>query len=172
MSWDKAIEFVLSYEGGYVDDQFDPGGATNFGISQKAYPGLNIKELTVEKAKEIYKKDYWDACHCDELPPEFALAVFDCAVNQGVGKAKRLLQISVFVEVDGVVGPKTIAAAFKAESPGIRRFLANRLVDYNNLMIEREALRRYAFNWFFRVFKLFDLISQHGDGTNEPTLER
>jgi len=59
-NFDKVIDKVLINEGGYVNDPHDSGGETNFGISKRAYPNVNIKELTTAGAKSIYKKDYWD----------------------------------------------------------------------------------------------------------------
>ncbi len=156
--WDKAISFVLKMEGDYTNDSADPGGETKFGISQKAYPALDIKNLTVDQAKEIYKKDYWEVCHCDELPKEFAISTFDMAVNQGTGKAKRLLQISLGVEVDGIIGQKTIAAAFKADISKVKRFLAMRIAEYIKTILENPSLNTFAVNWSYRVISLSQII--------------
>lgn len=157
-SWGTGIEFVLRMEGGLTDDPNDPGGLTNFGISQKAYPQIDIEKLTVDQAKDIYKKDYWEACKCDELPFPFDIAVFDCAVNQGVGKARRLLQIALNVQVDGIIGDSTIAAAFKA-TPGIfKKMLAERISEYLRLMIKNNSLLIFAKNWIYRVLSLQELI--------------
>lgn len=88
--FDKAIEFTLKWEGGYVDDPDDPGGETFFGISKKAYPNVDIKNLTVSKAKKIYYKDYWIAAGCNNLPTPENIALFDTAVNIGVSKAIKI----------------------------------------------------------------------------------
>ena len=100
----------MRYEGGYSNDSLDPGGETKFGISKRAYPKLNIKELTLENAKTIYRLDYWDRISCDLLHPAIRLIVFDCAVNQGVARASIYLQRSVGVNSDGMLGPITFAA--------------------------------------------------------------
>jgi len=86
--FDRCITFVLKQEGGYVNDPRDAGGETNFGISKRAYPGLDIKALTVEQAKEIYSFDYWLKAGCDKLAWPDCLVVFDTAINMGVGRAK------------------------------------------------------------------------------------
>ena len=91
MSFEEAVEKVLAHEGGFVDHPSDPGGATNFGISQRAYPDLDIKNLTREKAIEIYHRDYWVACGCHHLSDRLAYVVFDAAVNSGVARAKGWL---------------------------------------------------------------------------------
>ncbi len=159
-TWNQAIDFVLRMEGGLTDDPNDPGGLTNFGISKKAYPNLDIKNLTVDQAKEIYRRDYWEACKCDELAFPFDIAVFDTAVNQGTGKAKRILQITLDVEVDGIVGDITIAATFKATPGLIRKMLAERISDYVRLMVNNHNLLVFARNWIYRVLSLHELILQ------------
>lgn len=158
--WDKAIDFVLRMEGGSEaeNDPNDPGGLTKFGISKKAYPGEDIAALTLERARELYRRDYWQACRCDELPSPFAVAVFDTAVNQGVGRAKRLLQIALGVTVDGVIGDKTLAAAHKAGRRQVKKFLAERLASYARLMAEHQNLLVFAVNWNFRVISLAELL--------------
>lgn len=86
----KGIEFVLKWEGGYHHDPDDPGGETAFGISKKAYPHLNIAELTQAVAIKIYYKDYWLKAGCDKLPTPANIVLFDTAVNIGVSRALEL----------------------------------------------------------------------------------
>lgn len=162
--WDRAISFVLKMEGDYTLDPNDPGGETKYGISKKAYPSLDIKNLTVEQAEGIYRADYWNTCSCDELPTPWAIAVFDCAVNQGVHKAKRLLQIALEVDVDGIIGPKTIAAAYKAPLWRLKKMLALRLEQYARLMAEKPNLLVFATNWFYRVLSLGEIVLFEGGG--------
>ena len=63
-SFDEIIEVVLHHEGGYVNDPKDPGGETNYGISKRAYPDVDIKNLTEDGAKDIYRRDYWEKYRC------------------------------------------------------------------------------------------------------------
>jgi len=91
MSWAQALTFVLDREGGYVNNPADPGGETNYGISKRAYPNLDIRGMTPELAGTIYKNDYWMPAGCDALPPAMALIVFDTAVNCGVSRATAWL---------------------------------------------------------------------------------
>lgn len=160
--WEIAIQFVLKMEGGLTaeNDPNDPGGLTKFGISQKAYPKLDITNLTLDEAKAIYKRDYWEACQCDQLPPAFAIAVFDTAVNQGTREAQKILQITLGVEVDGIIGQKTIAAAHKVGSSAGRRFLAQRLAAYARLMAAKQNLLVFAANWSNRVLALMELLTK------------
>lgn len=91
----KSLTFVLEREGGYSLDPSDPGGETNFGISKKAYPDLEIKYITKEIASGIYFHDYWRPAGCEDLPWPYDLVVFDTAVNMGVQRAKVLFKNSL-----------------------------------------------------------------------------
>lgn len=110
MNFDKAFEIIIGHEGGYVNDPRDPGGETKYGISKKAYPYADIKNLTLDQAKEIYKRDYWDRLEADKLPESVRLMVFDCGVNCGLTAAKKILQRAAGAKDDGVIGPKTMLA--------------------------------------------------------------
>ena len=156
--WPKAIEFVLKMEGEYTMDPNDPGGETKYGISKKAFPNLDIKNLTVEDAKKIYRIEYWDACSCDDLPTAFAISAFDMAVNQGVTKAKRTLQMALGVDVDGIIGPVTMAVAAGADRYRVKKYLALRLAEYARTMSDNHKLLGYALNWSYRVLSLADLV--------------
>jgi lysozyme family protein len=129
MTWfDQCVDKVLEHEGGYVNNPNDPGGETRFGISKRAYPQVDIKNLTREAAKEIYRRDYWERAQCDKLPPTLAYLLFDCAVNSGIGQAVRFLQRAVGVADDGNIGPLTIAAVQRVDQESIcARYLGQRL---------------------------------------------
>ena len=117
-AFDAAFRIIVGVEGGYVNDPNDPGGETKFGISKRAYPNVDIPNLTLEQAEAIYWSDYWLKAQCDKLPPALALVVFDSAVNAGVGTVPALLkaiQESLGVAQDGVIGPQTQAALAKAD---------------------------------------------------------
>lgn len=154
--WEKAMEFVFEEEGGYTLDPNDHGGETNFGISKRRYPNVDIKNLTKEEAKELYRKDFWHECKCDELPSPLAMAVFDAAVNQGEGAAKRMLQIAAMVEVDGVIGDKTVGAASKPNT--LPRFMAQRMARYIRTIIKDNSQEVFADNWSGRLMRLAKLV--------------
>jgi lysozyme family protein len=150
MIFDKAVELILKHEGGYINDPHDAGGETNYGISKRAYPDLNIKELTRDDAKQIYRRDYWDAIRADEMPSAVAVAVFDMAVNAGVRTAIRLLQRVVRVTDDGLIGPVTLAAVNGAEPHEIAlRYAAERISYYAAL----RGWDRYGRGWTRRVIE-------------------
>lgn len=149
-AFSAALEFVLAREGGYSNDPKDPGGETNFGISKRAYPQVDIKDLTKEQATQIYVRDYWDACRCGELPEEMAIMVFDCAINQGVGFAKTALQLALHVVADGNIGAKTLAAAQRMGADMFaNRFSELRIKRY--LSLNNATEERYERGWCVRV---------------------
>ena len=111
--FDDIIEVVLHHEGGYVNDPKDPGGETNFGIAKRSHPDVDIKNLTKDEAKEIYKEHYWDGNKVESLPKELRHIYFDMCVNQGKSRGVKILQRAANakgagLKVDGGLGPKTI----------------------------------------------------------------
>lgn len=106
--YDECFTRLMGNEGGYSNNPRDPGGETNWGISKRSYPELDIKNLTQDAAKAIYKRDFWDKCWCEELHPLLAFALFDCAVNSDNRQAVKLLQKCVGVAEDGVFGSMTM----------------------------------------------------------------
>lgn len=158
--WDRAIEFVLKEEGGATGELVanDKGGYTKFGISSAANPDVNVPDLTKESAVQLYKDRYWSPCHCDELPSPLAIAMFDCAVNQGVGGAIRTLQIALNLDADGVMGDKTKNAAFKAGPNTLRRFMAQRMVRYVRTIIKDHTQEGFLDNWSNRLMRLAQIV--------------
>jgi len=131
MEFSKAIQFILNAEGGYVNHPKDPGGETNYGISKRSYPNLDIKNLTKEAATEIYFKDFWQRLSIDSLPPMLRLPVFDCAVNQGPHFAIGTLQAVLGVAVDGKIGPVTLQKASSCSAERIlSKYMWRRLEKY------------------------------------------
>ena len=127
MRFDDAFKIVLGFEGGYVNDPADKGGATNYGITYNTLNNAKIKgwipfnitiqNIQLEHAKIIYKKGYWDVIQADSLPHPLDLIMFDSAVNHGPGAAVKLLQKSLNallryteLKVDGIIGPLTLRA--------------------------------------------------------------
>lgn len=146
--FEKAVELVLKHEAGYVNNPKDPGGETNFGIAKRSYPNVDIKNLTRDQAKAIYKRDFWDAIQCDKLPAVVAVQVFDAAVNSGSVNAVRWLQRALGINADGVLGSKTIDSA-NGMNPDklVRLFLAERLEFYCKLTTFSE----FGKGWVRRV---------------------
>lgn len=157
--FDTAFARVVHHEGGYVWHPDDPGGETKWGISKRSYPDLDIRDLTKAQAKDIYRRDYWDKIVVPGLPFSITFQMFDAAVNQGVTTAIRLLQKTVGVKVDGILGPKTREAAVAApERTLVLRFLSERLRHYTRT----NGWSRFGTGWTRRMadnleFALTDL---------------
>ncbi len=111
MTFDEAFDKLIGHEGAYVNNPNDPGGETNWGISKRSYPNINIKDLTREGAKLIYKKDFWDVLDLEGFTNNLRFQIFDFAVNSGIETAIRHLQKVINVADDGHWGPISKAAA-------------------------------------------------------------
>ncbi len=134
-NWAACVAFTLGEEGGLCDDPGDPGGLTNFGISQRAYPDVDIRGLTREGAGAIYRRDYWAHVRGDELPPGVDLMVFDMAVNAGVARSAEILQRCLGVDADGVIGEAQTMPAVRSAVPRalVRALGAAQLAFYESL---------------------------------------
>lgn len=134
MIFDEAFTRLLGHEGGYVNNPKDPGGETNWGISKRTYPHIDITNLSEAAAKAIYRRDFWDKVRADELPSATRYDVFDAAVNSGVSQSVKWLQQSLGVAVDGVIGSQTLAATYTMSGSMIKaRFNGHRLMFMTNL---------------------------------------
>lgn len=165
MSFKLAHQFVARWEGGFVDDPHDRGGATKWGVTIRTLlaKGLDLNgdgvvnrkdivDMTPNQALEIYRRDYWLKVKGDSLPLPLALIVYDCAVNQGVRRASTILQKSAKAIPDGRIGPKTLVAVQSKWGRDHRwmlnEFCARRAVHYSSL----SQITRYGLGWFRRLF--------------------
>ena len=153
-SWDIAIDWILRFEGGYVNDPNDAGGETKYGISKRSYPQEDIKNLTVDQAKQIYRRDYWERIRGDELPFKLSIIMLDSAVNQGVKTSIKLLQISLNQSVDGIIGPKTMGAAIRSGDTGAWLYLLQRAKRY----MQTKGVEYWGANWGERLIRLAELV--------------
>lgn len=160
--FDRAFSKTIQHEGGYANDPADPGGETRYGISKRNYPDLDIKNLTLEQARDIYYRDYWLATGIDQVRHEgLAVKLFDLAVNLGPQTAVRLLQRAVndladptwrLVE-DGILGPMTAARINNYNHPEAL-LMALRIhagKHYIDIAQSKSGLRRYLAGWLNRL---------------------
>lgn len=161
-NYDKAFEKVIGHEGGFQNDSRDRGNwttgrigygtnkGTKYGVTAMAYPSLDIRNLTIDQAKEIYFKDYWLKAQCDLLPAGVDYLVFDAAVNHGPSQAAKFLQLAAGVSADGKIGPVTIrAVGIKDPKDLIQEFCVQRMIFYTRI----GTFRVYGLGWTRRLVR-------------------
>lgn len=138
------IEKTISLEGGatYTEDPADPGGGTRFGISKMANPDVDVKNLTLEEAVQIYKVRYWNPLHLDQYQlKQFRWKVFDIAVNQGVATASAFMQ-NLEAKKD------TMDAVYELGQMQMRR--------YAKLVAQHPEFYKFIVGWTNRAFDYGD----------------
>jgi len=154
--FDRFIEVVLSHEGGWVNDPDDAGGETNMGITRARYPNLDIKNLTINQAKEIYFNDFYKPLKLHYINNDLlALHIFDMAVNAGRKTAVKLLQeLLIGVDPDGQIGPVTSQAVYYAENSVdmAAAYIAKRYERYYTVSTYRNN-KKFLKGWINRVKK-------------------
>lgn len=164
--FDYCLRFIAKWEGGFVDDPADRGGRTNLGITQatldqynkvKGMPSQDVAVLSEKKAREIYFDNYWMPAKCGQMPEPLDLIVFDTAVNMGVGRSARFLQMALGIElVDGVIGPKTMKALHEEISAGrveelCDLYMAARRGHYQRIVEKDETQQKFIKGWMNRL---------------------
>lgn len=148
MDFNDAFDLLIHAEGGYVNHPKDPGGATKYGVSDRADGQLDglidldhdgggdvpVEKLTLDEARAYYHRYYWVPALCPSFPDPLQFQLFDTAVNSGPAQAVKLLQTALGVTADGQAGPKTMAAIASANLVRLTvRFIAARLRFMTNL---------------------------------------
>ena len=153
---DSCLAFVFAEEGGYTDDPLDPGGATNLGITldelsrwrHTSVTTDDVRNLARPEATSIYGANYWNVIRGSMLPSGIDLIMFDAAVNTGNARAARMLQTIVGTNVDGSIGPETLAAtASKAAADVINAFADARVAFYQSL----PTFNHFGHRWLART---------------------
>jgi lysozyme family protein len=168
----ESLENTLEYEGGFVDDPDDSGGATNFGVTQKVYdefregegvPKRTVRDIERRELEKIYFVRYWVAGKCPDLPPPIAMAHFDACVHHGEYWGKRILQRGAGVEDDAKIGPITLAAINSMpRSELINNMLWERLRYMTRIARNRPKDLKFLVGWNFRVLALRGKLIQGG----------
>lgn len=181
--FDSFFPTVLAHEGGFVNDPADPGGATNMGITlatfrQCAIPMFkipptveNLKKLTRDQARRIYKELYWDAVKGDRIEcQELANIVFDFQVNAGANASSLLQRVlnemgaKPQLIVDGRIGESTLAALDTLDCQDVyTKYKQGRKDYYTNLVKQRPALQKFLKGWLKRVDSFPDTVSDPGE---------
>lgn len=172
----EAFKDLMKWEGEqYTNDPDDPGGETKYGISKKAFPNINIKELTLDQAEKIYYSKYWKIAKCADILEacgyELAQKVFNIAVNIGPVTAIKLLQramwsafrpseakqvredIFTYLKDDGVMGPITNGMLNLINSDALLATFKSEVASYYRILIERNnSLKKYEKGWLRRAY--------------------
>lgn len=156
-SFEACFAELLGHEGGYVDHPNDPGGATRWGVTERVarangYIG-DMQDFPQLAAQHIYRAEYWNSVRADELPMPLRYAVFDAAVNSGPEQAVKWLQRAIGADVDGDIGPQTIALAHSMHPDYVmRKMLAQRLQFLTNL----KTWSSFGKGWARRIASLLE----------------
>ena len=161
----EAFEFTIGAEGGYVDNKNDPGGETNFGISKRSYPKEDIKGMTLERAREIFYKDFWCPAYCEELvdinKPLTAMVIFDTSVHSGNANTRMLLQMAVGVKVDAMIGKYTKAAIkLHKDMDLVEKVLEQRQKYYKMIISKHKKLKVFENGWANRLSLLKKKVNE------------
>lgn len=158
----SAVKRLLTDEGGYTDRTRDAGGATRFGISQREYPHLDIKNLTREQAIEIYWRDWWCKFRYGALPSPLSAKMLDLAVNIGPSETTRCLQRAlrasgVAIAENGILGPLTRAAVTRANQAALIAALRSEAAAHYRLIAasktESAAGKDFLAGWLNRAYE-------------------
>jgi lysozyme family protein len=173
--FDEAFDDLMDKEDGYVNDPDDPGGETNYGISKKSYPDLDIRKLTCEDAKRIYFNDFWLKNSCDYLHGSGAFKYFDLCVNMGSTQATHILQRAIRActlpkelqhslmkdfKIDGIMGYMTISRfneiATNLGISGSNMLIASMRSEaagiYRQLAAQNPSQQKFLEGWLQRAY--------------------
>lgn len=159
----EAFQELIGIEGGYVCDPTDRGGETKYGISKRAYPDLDIKNLTLKDAQFLYYKDYWLPNSLSSFSTKISKELFDTSVNMGVAYAARMLQRALnlmnrnesdFKDLikDGVIGSKTIEAYDKVNHSVLLKVLNGlQFMRYVEICEYNPSQEKFFNGWMKRI---------------------
>ena len=166
-NFNNAIDIVLQHEGGYSNDPDDPGGSTNFGITQRYLNGLvaqgkyqatDVRYLTVDAATHIYQLYWWIAYSYGSIVDQsLATKIFDEAVNIGPGRLHRFVQqaccdLGQQLTVDGALGQHSFDAINALNPQQLLAKIKERLIEYyQELATEHPVLGKYLNGWINRA---------------------
>lgn len=159
-NFDVAFKKVLRQEGGYVNDPIDRGGETNFGISRRSYPNEDIKNMTLERAREIYYRDYWLRNKCNIINRlDLAEKLFSLSVNVGCVKAGQLFQRAIRcctgknIDDDGIIGTNTLGAMELAKADNLFFAFKSEAAGYYRCIVERDSSQlKFLKGWLNRAY--------------------
>lgn len=157
--FERAVARVLENECGYTNDPYDSGGETKYGISKRSYPNLDIRNLTLDGAKLIYYRDFWEPQKYKDFDSdELAEKVFDLAVNMGSARANELLQRALRavgnpVKEDGIIGKITLTAINASNEKALLAALKSEAAGYYRSIVTKNSNQsRFINGWLNRAY--------------------
>lgn len=159
--FDKAFSHTMQFEGGYVHDRNDPGGETKYGISKRQFPRLNIKDLSIAQAKDIYYDHYWKNYFWSDLKDydRVAMKLFDMGVNMGPGTATILFKRAI-VGLSGTTLPGGRRSSLTEALRRLKQYREDAVLDslvevmldrYKRIIERNPRMGRYRRGWFRRA---------------------
>lgn len=163
--FETAVRVVLRHEGGLANHAADPGGITKYGISLRWFKSIladanedDITNMTHAQAKALYRRYWWNEYGFERFSDQdTATKVFDMAVNMGAHQAVRLLQRALCncghqVDVDGILGPKTIEAANSVQRLQLLSKLVGEQSDFYRALAQRKPeMQCFLAGWLARA---------------------
>lgn len=153
--FNQAIPKLLMKEGGdkYTNIYGDAGGETKYGITKRSYPHLDIKNITEDQAKEIYKRDYWNRICGDRIEVQtVSESIFEAAVNMGVKTASKMVQLAIGADPDGIIGDKTIAKLNNTDAATFKAlFTLATIARYAHICNTDRTQSKFLLGWINRV---------------------
>lgn len=156
--------FILKWEGGFVDDPLDRGGATNKGITIGTFRNFYGKNATVEQLKHItdeqwlhiFKSGYWDKWKADDIENQsIADIVVDWAWASGTVTSIKQVQKILGVAVDGIVGNDTLTAINIAGQRSLFVKIHSRRIEFVENIVKRDPSQaRFLKGWKNRINSL------------------
>src|SRR5277367_100901 len=142
----------LNRKCGFVQIAGDAGGLTKYGIASTDNPTVDIANLTLAQAQQIYHDSYWLVGHCDKISSgPVTIFQFDMVVNNGAGRAAKILQQAVGAVIDGNVGPATLAAANAMDPTALINKLSElRAARYNTIVTNDPSQAKFLDGWLRR----------------------
>lgn len=176
-NFDEALQRILADEGGYTNDPNDPGGPTNYGITiydarmywKRDATALDVRNMPIDAAKQIYRTRYWDAMRCDDLPDGLDYAVMDYGVNSGIGRPPRVLEKLMGLTVDGTFDDVLISRIAERDAD----YLIDKLCDERLAFLQSLRTWRYfGRGWGARVDRVRSVAHKMSAGRKTPPLQQ
>lgn len=158
VEFEAAFDKLIKWEGGYVNNKNDPGGETKYGISKRQYPDIkDIKNLSVEAAKQIYFLDFWKKYKCDQfINSNIASKYLDVIVNTGPTQGTKILQRAIraanlYIIDDGIIGQATIKAANESNPDALYAAFKSEQAAFYRMLQKNQPM--FFDGWLFRAYE-------------------